>query len=155
METVLSIVAIVLSFLSGGFALYTFIWTSKRDRKQATLEAYNRLQAEVFDNLNAYRPSEICNIVEDTKSQEYKILSGYLARIEHFCVGINEGIYDKDTFYALAHGYFDGNQLKKRIEPLLEAKNRSSKTNELFYNDTISVLRWMDKQKNKTKLKQG
>ena len=51
MEAVLSIIAIVISVVSGGFALYTFLWTAQRDRKQATLEAYNRLQNEVFDKL--------------------------------------------------------------------------------------------------------
>ena len=138
----LSIAALVISILSGTFSLYTFLWTAKRDRKQATLEAYNRLQAEVFDYLNTYRPAEICDICTDKKSEKYKVISGYLARIEHFCVGINQGIYDKNTFFALSHGYFDGHQLRKRIEPMIESKN----SKEQFYNDTMSVLAWMDKK---------
>ena len=147
MEMILSVMAIILSFFSGIFAVYTFFWTSKRDRKQATLEAYNRLQTEVFDYLNTYTPSEVCDICEDVKSSEYKEISGYLARIEHFCVGINKKIYDEDTFYALAHGYFDGVALRKRIEPIIESKNKyKTRTNEIFYNDTISVLMWMDKK---------
>lgn len=146
MEAVLSIIAIVISVVSGGFALYTFLWTAKRDRKQATLEAYNRLQNEVFDKLNLYKPSEIRNICEDSTSEEYKKISGYLARIEHFCVGVNTKIYDRKTFYALAHGYFDGHQLRKRIEPLIDTKNQSQNSKEIFYNDTISVLLWMDKK---------
>ena len=149
METTISIIALVFSIISGGFALYDFLWTSKRDRKQATLEAYNRLQAEVFDNLNTYTPAQIRDICTDTTSAEYKVVSGYVARIEHFCVGINEKIYDKNTFYSLAHGYFDGHQLRKRIEPLIESKNQSNNSKELFYNDTISVLMWMEKYKNK------
>ena len=146
METVLSIIAIAISVVSGGFTLYTFYWTAARDRKQATLEAYNRLQAEVFDHLNTYRPAEICDICTDKKSEEYKVISGYLARIEHFCVGINQGIYDKNTFFALSHGYFDGHQLRKRIEPMIESKNSSKNSKEQFYNDTMSVLTWMDKK---------
>ena len=62
-------------------------------------------------------------------------------------VGLNENIYGKKTFYALAHGYFDGNQLRKRIESLFEAKNRNNDSKETFYNDTISVLNWMEKYK--------
>ena len=146
METALSIIAIALSVVSGAFTFYTFFWTNRRDRKQATLEAYNRLQTEVFDNINVYSPSEIRDICEDSKSEEYKILSGYLARIEHFCVGVNERIYDNNTFYALAHGYFDGYLLRNRIEPLIEAKNQGDGT-EVFYNDIISILDWMDKKK--------
>ena len=147
MEIALSIAAIAISVVSGGFAAYTFWWTSRRDSKQATLEAYNRLQAEVFDNLNAYTPAQIRDICADTTSAEYKTISGYVARIEHFCVGINEKIYDKDTFYSLAHGYFDGHQLRKRIEPLIESKNQSNNSKELFYNDTLSILSWMGKYK--------
>lgn len=146
METLLSAVAFAISVLSGGFALYTFYWTANRDRKQATLEAYNRLQAEVFDHLNTYRPEDICRICADRKSEEYKKISGYLARIEHFCVGLNEGIYDKATFYALAHGYFDGPQIRRRIDPLICTKNSAGAGREVFYNDTLSVLSWMEKR---------
>ena len=71
MEAVLSIIAIVISVVSGGFALYTFLWTAQRDRKQATLEAYNRLQNEVFDKLNLYKPSEIRDICVDSTTEEY------------------------------------------------------------------------------------
>ena len=146
METILSIIAIVISVISGGFALYSFIWTARRDRKQATLDAYNLLQEQAFDKLNAYAPAAIREIAKDPKSEDYKTVSGYIARIEHFCVGINQGIYDKNTFFALSHGYFDGHQLRKRIEPMIESKNSSKNSKEQFYNDTMSVLTWMDKK---------
>ena len=146
MEKLLSIVAIMLSVASGGFSLYAFLWTAARDRKQATLEAYNRLQLEVFDHLNTYRPEEICEICNDKRSAEYKTISGYLARIEHFCVGVNQRVYDKKTFYALAHGYFDGPQIRRRIDPLIQAKNSGSDKQKLFYDDTLSVLEWMEKR---------
>lgn len=96
--------------------------------------------------MNTYRPDEIRNICADNKSADYKKVSGYLARIEHFCVGLNQGIYDKNTFYALSHGYFDGHQIRKRIEPMIESKNSSKNSKEQFYNDTMSVLTWMDKK---------
>ena len=149
METLISVIALVISGISGGFALFTFFWTARRDRKQATLEAYNRLQAEVFDHLNTYRPEQIPLICSNTRSPEYKLISGYLARIEHFCVSINRKIYDRNTFYALAHGYFDGHQLRKRIEPIIEIKNSSHNQKEKFYNDTLSVLAWMDRKAEK------
>ena len=148
MEIALSIIAICLSVVSGAFAFYTFIWTARRDRKQATLEAFNRLQTEVFDFLNMYTPSEIAKICENTRSADYKTISAYLARIEHFCVGLNQGIYDKETFFALAHGYFDGQMLQKRIKPIIDKKNQRNNTGELFYNDTLAIMEWMS---NKTK----
>lgn len=48
MDTALSVAALVVSLFSAGFTLYTFIWTKVRDRKQATLEAYNRLQGRCW-----------------------------------------------------------------------------------------------------------
>ena len=146
METILSIIAIVLSVISGGFSLYSFVWTARRDRKQATLDAYNQLQEQALDHLNYYRPAEIADIAEDPRSQAYKEVSGYIARIEHFCVGLNQGIYDKNTFYALAHGYFDGYQIRSRIEPIIKSKNSSKNSKEQFYDDTQSVLQWMEKK---------
>ena len=48
METALSIIAMIISVISGGFALYTFFWTAARDRQQATLDAYNQLQQQAW-----------------------------------------------------------------------------------------------------------
>lgn len=149
METAFSIIAMGISVTSVIISLFTFMRTTDRDRKFATLEAYNRLQNEVFDNLNMLKPKEIRDICTDNKSARYKTISGYLARIEHFCVGINQDIYDRKTFYALAHGYFDDVQLLERIEPIIHAKNSGRNTGELFYNDTLSVLAWMKQEADK------
>lgn len=83
MDTALSVAALVVSLFSAGFTLYTFIWTKVRDRKQATLEAYNRLQEQVLDHLNVYMPKQIAEIAKNTRSEEYKQISAYVARIEH------------------------------------------------------------------------
>ena len=145
METILSIIAIVLSVISGGFAFYTFIWTASRDRKQATLDAYNQLQEQALDHLNYYRPAEIADIAEDPRSQAYKEVSGYIARIEHFCVGVTQKIYDRKTVYELAHGYFDG-AVRDRIEPIIERKNQSGID---YYGNIHSVYGWMEEETEK------
>ncbi len=107
-----------------GFAGFTYFRDSKRKAKQDTLEAYSRLQRETLSEINKWLPSEIKKATEDKTSDAYKELSGYLAEIERFCCGINEGIYDFDTFYHLSHGYFDSDKglLKPRLMPLLEVK---------------------------------
>ena len=145
METILSIIAIVLSVISGGFAFYTFIWTASRDRKQATLDAYNQLQEQALDHLNYYRPAEIADIAEDPRSQAYKKVSGYIARIEHFCVGVTQKIYDRKTVYELAHGYFDG-AVRDRIKPIIERKNQSGID---YYGNIHSVYGWMEEETQK------
>ena len=145
METILSTIAIVLSVISGGFTFYTFIWTASRDRKQATLDAYNQLQEQALDHLNYYRPAEIADIAEDPRSQAYKEVSGYIARIEHFCVGVTQKIYDRKTVYELAHGYFDG-AVRDRIEPIIERKNQSGID---YYSNIHSVYGWMEEETQK------
>lgn len=148
METVISIIALVLSVVSGVFAMATFWWTARRDRRQATLEAYNQLQEQALDHLNFYMPAAIREIAQNPRSEEYKKISAYVARIEHFCVGVNQRIYDQKTVYELAQDYLDG-AIKDRIEPIIEKKNR--RTNEDYYENIHQVYAWMAKQKEKDK----
>lgn len=145
MELIVAIVSGIIAVGSALFSVFTYYNTVLHDRKSATLEAYNRLQAEVFDPLNSYTPTEISDICEDTKSVEYKVLSGYMAKIEHFCIGVNEKIYDKGVFYKMAHGYFDGHILYRRIEPILMSKKNA----EQYYSNTYSVLEQMNKKSTK------
>lgn len=150
METVLSIIAIVLSVASGGFSLYSFFWTAKRDRRQATLDAYNQLQEQSLDYLNYYTPSQIAEIAKNPRTEDYKKISSYIARIEHFCVGVNQNIYDRKTVFALANDYLDG-AIKARIEPIIDCKNRYK--NEDYYENIHEVFEWMAKQKNSKAVK--
>ena len=146
METTLSLIAIILSVVSGGFSFYTFIWTTHRDRKQATLDAYNQLQEQALDHLNYYRPADIVEIAKNPRSEVYKKISTYIARIEHFCVGVNQKIYDSETVYALARDYLDG-AIKARIEPIIDRKNQFG--GEDYYENIHQVYNWMAKRKEK------
>lgn len=150
METTLSIIAIVISVISGGFTFYAFFWTARRDRKQATLDAYNQLQEQALDQLNQYTPANIREIANDCRSAEYKTISAYVARIEHFCVGVNLKIYDRKTVYELAEGYLNGS-IKSRIEPIISAKNRSGQD---YYENIHRVYAWMDAERKKRNEKQ-
>ena len=144
METTLSILAIIISAFTFLFSFYTFRWTARRDRKQATLDAYNTLQNEAFDKLNPLMPSEIREIMNHTTSRQYNEVSGYIARIEHFCVGVNQEIYDRKTVYELAHGYFDGKKLRSRMVPVIDTKNQGADKD--YYENIHKVLAWMDRE---------
>ncbi len=144
METTLSILAIIISAFTFLFSFYTFRWTARRDRKQATLDAYNTLQNEAFDKLNPLMPSEIREIMNHTTSRQYNEVSGYIARIEHFCIGVNQEIYDRKTVYELAHGYFDGKKLRSRMEPVIDTKNQGADKD--YYENIHKVLAWMDRE---------
>lgn len=146
-EIILSVIAIILSIASGLFTWWTFVWTARRDRRWATLDAYNRLQEQALDHLNQYSPSSARKIAENTRSPEYKELSCYIARIEHFCVGVNGNIYDKNMIYELAHGYFDGG-LRDRITPIIDRKNQCGYD---YYSNIHAVYAWMDQKTSKCK----
>ena len=147
MEDLLSAIAIVVSVCSVLFSAFTYVITMRRDRKQATLDAYNCLQEQVFDLLNQYTPSEIREIAKNNRSSEYKTVSSLAARIEHFCVGVNQKIYDFNTMYELAHGYFDAAFLKARIEPLLEKKHQNTSYD--YYANIHSIWAKMEQRTNK------
>lgn len=147
METTLSIIALVISVISGGFALYSFFWTAQRDRKQATLDAYNTLQEQALDTLNEYTSTEIKRIIEEKNKNEYRELSKCLARLEHFSVGVNTGIYDRKTVYELAHGYLDV-AIWYKLQPILEQKQKGKQ--EDFYLNYRELVTWMKAQKKDT-----
>ena len=116
-------IADILTLISILIAVYHYIKDKRRENKYATMMAYQDLQNKVFDELNRWSPLEIKEATQNRTSDAYKTLGEHLSRIEFFCVGINQKIYDFDTFYAIAHGYFDkGGMLYQRLYPILEKK---------------------------------
>ena len=83
--------------------------------------------------------------VETADSAGYLRLEDALARIEHFCVGINKDVYDFETFYQMSHGYFDF-KLQRKLKPLLEKKLNKHDGAEDFYNNLHNVWKRMSKR---------
>ena len=148
---VIAIVSAVLAIVSAGFSCFTYFRNVVHDRRRDTLDAYNTLQNEAFDKLNLMKPANIREIAENPRSDTYKTVSGYIARIEHFCAGVNLGIYDRKTVYTLAHGYLDGNMILSRINPIIEKKHRNAEKD--YYENIHKVLAWMQKENEKQKKK--
>ena len=67
-------------------------------------------------------------------------------------MGVNQNIYDRRTVYALAHGYLDGQVLKRRMEPIIDKKQLGA--SEDYYENIHTVLNWMEKESQKRKKKQ-
>ena len=86
-----------------------------------------------------------------TNVEENEIIRTHIifARIEHFCVGVNQEIYDTETVYALARDYLDG-VIKKRIEPVIEKKNTFGHD---YYANIHQVYDWMAKETENRKRK--
>ena len=147
--TVVDFITIGFSVIAAAFSLITYRKSIIHDRQQATLDAYNQLQEQALDHLNYYVPTRVAEIAKDPRSEEYKKISAYIARIEHFCVGVNQKIYDEKTVYELAHGYLDSS-IKKRIEPIIEKKNKFGHD---YYANNHQVYDWMDAETEKRKKK--
>ena len=145
--TVVDFITIGFSVIAAAFSLITYRKSIIHDRQQATLDAYNQLQEQALDHLNYYVPTRVAEIAKDPRSEEYKKISAYIARIEHFCVGVNQKIYDEKTVYELAHGYLDSS-IKKRIEPIIEKKNKFGHD---YYANIHQVYDWMEAETEKRK----
>lgn len=127
----ISLIADVATAVTVIIAMITFCDSKKtyeadkhHEKKKDTLDAYSRLQNEVFDKLFLeYKDADIEDISKHyvKRNEDYRKLSVYMAKIEHFSVGVITGIYDKDVVYELAHGFFD-DKLRKALRPLIERK---------------------------------
>lgn len=129
-----------ISGISIWVSIDTYKKTVEHDKKQDTIEAFNRLQNEVLDKI-VLTKKEARNIAAVVGSDEYKTLSKYLARIEHFCVGVNAEIYDIDVLKRLAGKYFIG--IFEKLSPLIEKKREINKTDKHYdeFERTVESLR--------------
>ena len=144
-------ISILLSIVSLVFAVFTYYKTLIHDKKKDTLDAYNCLQEQALDILySSYKPADCKEISQHPRlhSEEYKEISRYIARIEHFCIGVKQNIYDKEVVYELADGFLNG-AIRERIEPIIERKNNRSGTSKDFYENTHFVMDELDKRKSK------
>lgn len=110
---VADIIAIVISFIALVFSLIQFFVEKDRNRKEATIHAFDSLEEN--DNilfLFSLSKDKIDDFVERKKEydrrieQEWSSLSNALPLIEHFAVGVNSKIYDISTLNRMA-----GNQI--------------------------------------------
>jgi hypothetical protein len=148
--TMIDVISLVFSLCAAGFSVFTYWSNIVHDRKQATLEAYNQLQEQALDKLYVYMPKHLKEIVRNRRTEEYKLLSSYVARVEHFAVGVNKKIYDLDTVYELSHGFLDGG-IRTRIEILIGRKDEDF--DEEFYQNVKLLYKKMDNRTKRIKKK--
>ena len=180
MELTISILAVIISAATFLFTVMVTYHGEQRERKQATLDALNILQEQVFDHLNGYTFNEIREIAEeyskaideknhfarekqgtadefwrehpeyDRVMDEYSKISGYLARIEHFALGVNTGIYDTKVTERAATTYFV--MLYKKLMPILSVKNGGKATDKTtknaFHTEFESLVKSIQKIEN-------
>ena len=142
----MDVVSLIISLLSIALAIFSAVFTWRvhkqaveHDKKQATLDAINVLQVQVFDELNLYTKSQIEEISKNTRSENYKEITKLMARIEHFCVGVNSDIYSLEIAKRLAGRHFCA--LYEKLSPMIQKKRETVKNDkhydefEKFIND--------------------
>ena len=131
----------VLSVIAFGFSLLTYVKTLHHDRKKDTLDAFNVLQQQALDPLQSYTRARIREIAEDSRSEEYRIVSTYLARIEHFCVGVEQKVYDQRIVWELSEGFLNRGVYEK-LKPIIEHKNQQKN----YYRNFLAVVEKMNRE---------
>ncbi len=164
MEIWASVLMVVVSFSALLLSGFTYFRGVQRDRKQATLDAFNILQRQVFDPLNQYRVEQIEEISrissaafrgeelteeerekQETCLSEFLLLTGYLARIEHFALGINTGIYDADVAERAGTTYWCM-LYDQKLRSLIETKNQKEGGRE-YYIELYEMMKKIRKLK--------
>ena len=114
------------------------------EKKKDTLDAFSALQSNALDGLYYYTKGQIKEISKSSnRAAEYKELSLYLSRIEHFCVGIRNGVYNKKIVNKLAGKHLV--PLYDKLTPLIEAKRRVPDAGDTYKNFEEVVRPWKEK----------
>lgn len=152
-------IEIIISAFALAFSLFTFVWSERihnraaeRERKQATLDAFNVLQEQVLDELVKYEKEELDEIAKHNRCEKYRVISTLLARCEHFAVGVEQKIYDYDTVYHLAGEHIV--RIFKEFLPLIEAKRKYMNRNDRYHAFETLANR-LEAQLEKTKQQEG
>lgn len=167
MELIISLIAIILSFTSIIVSVVIYYQGERRERMQATLDAFNLLQEQVFDKLNQYKKNDIIQVCDGWKQliqapdendlspreaeeqeriyEEYRILSGYLARIEHFALGVNTGIYDANIADRAGTAYLIM-LYRIKLRPLIEVKRKDGKDYHDEFRKLVERLEAIEKE---------
>lgn len=128
----MEIMALIISILALGLSLFQFIRDASWQKREATLNAYNRLQDDAFSPLNKYT-SEFLNSPPEYRSDEYNDITNCLVKIELFSTGINTGIYSLWVLNRLGGAYFI-HQFKK-LTKVIEKKREDNRIQGRHYDE--------------------
>lgn len=137
-------IALIISFVALIFSVITFLFNAIHEKKKDTLDAFSALQSNALDGLYYYTKGQIKEISKSSnRAAEYKELSLYLSRIEHFCVGIRNGVYNKKIVNKLASKHLV--PLYDKLTPLIEVKRRVPDAGDTYKNFEEVVRPWKEK----------
>ncbi len=97
--------------------------TADENKKNNTIEAFNRLQDQVLDKMVSFSEEQIDILIEDMDyepeiKEAYDDCRALVAKCEHFAVGVNSGVYDIDLVNALGGVHLI--YLYRKVLPIIE-----------------------------------
>lgn len=131
----MEIMALIISTLALILSLIQFIQDASRQKKEATLIAYNELQDDVFSELNKYNEQQIANM---PYGEEWEQITTCLAKLERFSVGIATGIYSIDILNRLGGAYYI-RQFEK-LKPIIIKKRNENISPGGHYDEFESIV---------------
>ena len=156
-ENIVSVVSALTSLVASVCAAVALFQTKKynkeslkRQRKEATIHAYQTLQEQVLDKFVIISKNEIRNVIsyKDESKEFLEIYNEYralVARCEHFAVGVNNDIYNFEVLVELSGVHLV--MLYKKLEPIIMCARNTKDGKDAFKNFEILVER-LDKRKN-------
>lgn len=117
----MNICALVISILAFALSVFQFVRDSSRQKKEATLIAYNELQDDVFSYISeySYPMPEI-----KRGGEEWHKLTVCLAKLERFSVGVNTGVYSMKILNSIGGAYFI--REFEKMEPIIKVKRKNN-----------------------------
>ena len=102
MENLIDWLALCVALLAFILSFLQFIRDASRQKKESTLNAYSKLQKDVFDKLNKLE----FPVHAERGDIKWKACTNYLAKIENFSIGINTGVYSLYILNKLGGEFF-------------------------------------------------
>ena len=122
-----------------------------REKKKDTIDAFSKIQEEVLDKLASDSNQNVKLIVENFNQpkckeayDDYRVL---IARLEHFSVAVNSGIYDFDVLDRLGGEHIAF--LYKKVKPVIDKANSFSHDKKYYCEFTELAEKLNEKHKNK------
>lgn len=142
----MEIAAVVISIMAFLLSIIQFVKESSRQKKEATLIAYNELQNEVFSELNLIFIKKADNLKELKEGDEaWENLTVFLAKIERFSVGINTGIYSIVILNRLGGGYLI--RIFETLKPIIYKKRSNKVSSGKHYDEFEKVVNRLKKMR--------
>ncbi|MCL2169568.1 MAG: DUF4760 domain-containing protein [Defluviitaleaceae bacterium] len=155
MDYILDIFPIVISVIALFVSVHNLFSSKIRERKQATLDAFDILQREVLDGIRNVKKKDTIKLGrmgKESNPELWRELTLYLVRLERFSVGVNTRVYDLRVLNRLVGSYLI--DVYYIIEPVIIKKREMSanikKPNKKTYDEFERVIERLEKIRKRT-----